>query len=313
MRVLVAGGVGFVGSHLVDRLLAQGHEVVAIDNLVTGNARNVAHLREHAAFSFVQADVCEGVPAPGRFDRVYNLASPASPIDYLEKPFETLYAGSDGARNLLQRAIDDSARFLQASTSEVYGDPSVHPQVESYWGNVNPIGPRSVYDEAKRFAESLTMAFHRYKHVDTRIARIFNTYGPRMRTEDGRVIPAFCSQAIRGEPLTIFGDGLQTRSLCYVSDLCAGLNALMESDFDEPVNLGNPYEVTMLELARHIRAAASSNAPIVHRPLPQDDPRQRRPDITRAKEKLGWEPKVPFDQGLASTLAYFRSELKNTV
>jgi dTDP-glucose 4,6-dehydratase len=309
MRVLVAGGAGFVGSHLVDRLLAQGHDVVAVDNFVTGAARNVAHLAGNRHFALVEADVGRRFDVVGRFDRVYNLASPASPIDYLEKPFETLYAGSDGTRALLERALADGARFLMASTSEVYGDPSVHPQVEEYWGNVNSVGPRSVYDEAKRYAEALTMAFHRYKGVETRIARIFNTYGPRMRVNDGRVIPAFCSQAIRGEPITIFGDGSQTRSYCFVSDLTAGLNALMESDLVEPCNLGNPYELTVGQLAGIIRDTVGSSATIVHRPLPQDDPRQRKPDITRARTRLGWEPKVPFERGLAETLTYFREVL----
>jgi dTDP-glucose 4,6-dehydratase len=248
----------------------------------------------------------------GRFDRVYHMASPASPIDYVELPFETLYVGSDGTRNALERARADGARFLLASTSEVYGDPAVHPQVESYWGNVNPIGPRSVYDEAKRYAEALTMAFHRYHGVATRIVRIFNTYGPRMRANDGRVMPAFCSQALAGEPLTVFGDGLQTRSFCYVSDLVDGIVRLMESDLVEPCNIGNPHEMTMLQLAEYINTYTGNTAGIVHKPLPTDDPTQRRPDISRARATLDWAPQVPFDEGVARTVAYFKEKLATT-
>jgi dTDP-glucose 4,6-dehydratase len=307
-RVLVAGAAGFVGSHLTDRLLADGHEVVGVDDFITGNPRNLAHLDTNKAFSFVQHDVIEPLtPIPGRFDRIYNLASPASPIDYLKRPFETLYAGSDGTRNLLRRAEQDGARFFITSTSEVYGDPQVHPQPESYWGNVNPIGPRSVYDEAKRYAEAITMAFHRYKGVEVRIARLFNTFGPRMRHDDGRVIPAFCCQAIRGEPITVFGDGSQTRSYCYVSDLVDGLVKLMESDLTEPCNLGNPYELTVRELATVIVEAAGSSSTVTFKPLPADDPKLRRPDITRARAELGWDPKVPFAEGLATTLEFFRT------
>ncbi len=312
MRILVTGGAGFVPSHLVDRLLADGHEVVAVDNFVTGDRANVAHLAEHPRFQLVVADVSKELPVGGRFDRVYHMASPASPIDYVELPFETLYVGSDGTRNALERARADGARFLLASTSEVYGDPAVHPQVESYWGNVNPIGPRSVYDEAKRYAEALTMAFHRYHGVATRIVRIFNTYGPRMRANDGRVMPAFCSQALGGQPLTVFGDGLQTRSFCYVSDLVDGIIRLMESDLTEPCNIGNPHEMTMLQLAEYINTYTGNAAGIVHKPLPTDDPTQRRPDITRARTALGWEPKVPFDDGVARTVAYFREKLRGT-
>ncbi|MCB9794125.1 MAG: SDR family oxidoreductase [Alphaproteobacteria bacterium] len=309
MRILITGGAGFVGSHLSERLLAEGNEVVVVDSLVTGSERNLASFVDHEDFTFIEADASEELPIDGAFDRIYHLASPASPIDYVEKPFVTLYAGSDATRLCLERALEDGARFLVASTSEVYGDPAVHPQVESYWGNVNPIGPRSVYDEAKRYGEALTMAFHRYKGVETHIARIFNTYGPRMRTDDGRVIPAFGSQALRGEPLTVFGDGLQTRSFCYVSDLVDGLIRLMESDLREPCNLGNPVERTMLELAEIVNARTGNAAGIVHRPLPKDDPTRRRPDITRARTELGWEPKVEFADGLARTIDYFAEVL----
>ena len=311
MRILVTGGAGFVPSHLCELLLGGGHEVVALDNFVTGHPRNLRDLREQPGFSLVEADVSEQIPrtgaAAGPFDRVYHMASPASPIDYVELPFETLYVGSDGTRNALERARSDGARFLLASTSEVYGDPAVHPQVESYWGNVNPIGPRSVYDEAKRYAEALTMAFHRYHGVETRIVRIFNTYGPRMRANDGRVVPTFISQALRGQPLTVFGDGTQTRSFCFVSDLVAGIEALMESDLREPCNLGNPHELTMLELAEEINALTGNPAGLVHRPLPKDDPTRRRPDITRAGTHLGWEPRVSFATGIARTVDYFRA------
>ena len=307
MRVLVSGGAGFVPSHLCDLLLSRGHEVVAIDNFVTGHRRNLTTLEVHPGFSFVQADVSKQLPVGGRFDRIFHMASPASPIDYVELPFETLYAGSDGTRLLLERARADGARFLLASTSEVYGDPAVHPQVEDYWGNVNPIGVRSVYDEAKRYAEALSMAFARYHQVEVRIVRIFNTYGPRMRPNDGRVMPAFCSQALAGEPLTVFGDGLQTRSFCYVSDLVEGISRLMESDLTSPCNVGNPHEMTMLQLAEYINRFTGNKAGIVHRPLPKDDPTRRRPDITLARTRLGWEPQVDFEEGVSRTVAYFRS------
>lgn len=307
MRILVSGGAGFVPSHLCDLLLARGHEVVALDNFVTGHRRNLATLEAHPGFSFVQADVSRALPVEGRFDRIYHMASPASPIDYVELPFETLYAGSDGTRLLLERARNDGARFLLASTSEVYGDPAIHPQVEDYWGNVNPIGVRSVYDEAKRYAEALSMAFARYHQVEVRIVRIFNTYGPRMRPNDGRVMPAFCSQALRGEPLTVFGDGLQTRSFCYVSDLVEGISRLMESDLGTPCNVGNPHEMTMLQLAEYINRFTGNTAGIVHRPLPKDDPTRRKPDITLARARLGWEPQVDFEEGVSRTVAYFRS------
>lgn len=308
-RSLVAGAAGFIGSHLVDRLLADGHEVVGADDFITGHPRNVAHLASNARFTFLEVDVTKPFAAPGPFTHVWHLASPASPIDYLERPFETLYAGSDATRILLDLARADGARFFLASTSEVYGDPDVHPQREDYWGNVNPIGPRSVYDEAKRYAEALTMAYHRYHHVEVRIARIFNTYGPRMRLDDGRVIPAFCGQVLRGEPLTVFGDGSQTRSYCYVDDLVDGFVRLMASDLREPCNLGNPVERTVLELAEYTRAAAGVDVPIAFKPLPTDDPRRRRPDIGRAQARLGWAPKVPFEEGFATTLGWFRDAL----
>jgi dTDP-glucose 4,6-dehydratase len=311
MRILVTGGAGFVASHLCERLLRDGHEVIAVDNFVTGSRRNVASFENHRAFRLVEADVTRELPVPGRVDRIYHMASPASPIDYVQLPFETLYAGADATRHCLRRCRIDGARFLLASTSEVYGDPAVHPQVESYWGNVNPIGARSVYDEAKRYAEALTMAFQRYRGVETRIVRIFNTYGPRMRLHDGRVIPAFCGQALRGEPLTIFGDGQQTRSFCFVSDLVDGLVRLMESELAEPCNIGNPVERSMLELAEHINRFTGNQAGLIFEPLPPDDPTRRRPDISRAKAELGWEPRVDFEEGIARTVEYFRGVMES--
>ena len=310
MRILVTGGAGFIASHLCERLLEQGHEVVAVDNFITGHRRNIATLLPHPAFRFVEADVTRSLPVDGRFDRIFHMASPASPIDYVQLPFETLYCGSDATRIALDRALNDGARFFLASTSEVYGDPLVHPQVETYWGNVNPIGPRSVYDEAKRFAEALTMAYHRYRHVETRIVRIFNTYGPRMRANDGRVMPAFISQALRNEPLTVFGDGLQTRSFCYVDDNVRGLMGLMESDLQEPCNVGNPEEMTMLALAEYINRFTGNTAGIVFKPLPTDDPMQRKPVIDRARNGFGWEPQVSFETGVERTVAYFREHLE---
>lgn len=310
MRILVTGGAGFVPSHLCERLLHEGHEVVAVDNYVTGNPRNTSSFKANERFTLIQADVTRELPVEGRFDRVFHMASPASPIDYLELPFETLYAGSDATRRCLELCERDGARFLMASTSEVYGDPHVHPQVESYWGNVNSIGPRSVYDEAKRYAEALTMAFHRYRGVETRIVRIFNTFGPRMRENDGRVIPAFCTQALLGRPLTVFGDGNQTRSFCFVTDLVDGIIRLMESDLGEPCNLGNPVERSMLELAAYVNTVTGNMAGISYKPLPKDDPTRRKPDITRARERLGWEPRVPFEEGLALTVAWFRQVLQ---
>ena len=305
MRVLVTGGAGFVGSHLCEALLSQGDHVVALDNLITGARRNVEQLMPHPRFEFMEADLTQGIPDCPAFDRIYNLASPASPIDYVELPFETLYVGSQGTQYALERACQDGARLLQASTSEVYGDPEIHPQTEGYWGNVNPIGPRSVYDEAKRYGEALCMAFARYKNVPVRIVRIFNTYGPRMRAYDGRVVPTFIRQALNSEPLTVFGDGQQTRSFCYVSDLVNGIMALMESDVDSPCNVGNPHELTMLELADHINRVTGNRGGVVHKPLPKDDPTRRRPDITKAKAQLSWEPKVPFADGIETTIRDF--------
>ena len=305
MRILITGAAGFVGSHLAERLVREGHTVVGLDNLLTGHRDNVAGLAEAGDFELVEADLIEGIFVDGRFDRIYHLASPASPIDYVELPFQTLFVGSKGTEAGLDRAQADGARFLLASTSEVYGDPAVHPQVEDYWGNVNPIGPRSVYDEAKRFAEALTMAFRRYREVDTRIVRIFNTYGPRMRSRDGRVVPTFIRQALAGQPLTVFGDGKQTRSFCFVSDLVEGLIRLMESELAEPCNLGNPVERTMLELASHINRVTDNSAGLVFGPLPTDGPTRRQPDIGRAREALGWTPKVAFEDGLDQTIRWF--------
>ncbi len=309
-RVLVAGGAGFIGSHLVDRLLAEGVEVIAVDNLVTGSLSNIAHVREHPGFTFIHHDVCHPLVLDGPLDWVLNLASPASPIDYLKLPLETLKVGAMGSHSLLELAKVKGAKYLFASTSEVYGDPLVHPQEESYWGNVNPIGPRSVYDEAKRFGEAMTMAYLREYGVDTRIVRIFNTYGPRNRANDGRVVPSFINQALRGEPLTVFGDGSQTRSFQYVSDLVDGLLRLMASNVTEPVNIGNPTELTVLEFARLILKLTGSPSAIEYRPLPQDDPKIRRPDITRAQTLLDWEPRVPVETGITETIRWYREQLE---
>lgn len=306
MRILVAGAAGFIGSHLCDRLLNEGHQVVAMDNFITGSADNLAHLEGNSQFEFIEQDVTKPFEAPGKFDAVMNLASPASPIDYMEHPIETLEVGSKGTQNLLEVAHANNARFLLTSTSECYGDPLVHPQVETYWGNVNPVGPRSCYDESKRFAEAITMAYHRKYGVATNIARIFNTYGPRMQLDDGRVVPAFVDSALHNQPFTVFGSGSQTRSFCYVSDLVDGLYRLAMSDERYPVNIGNPLEMTILEFAQHIKAVSGSSAPIEFRPLPEDDPKRRKPDISKAKALLGWEPKVPLDEGLAETIEYFR-------
>jgi dTDP-glucose 4,6-dehydratase len=309
-RVVILGAAGFIGSHLTDRFLAEGWKVLGVDNLITGTLRNLAHLEGNARFEFLRADVCDGLDGiAGPVDAVLDFASPASPIDYLAHPFETLRVGSVGVERSLDLARAKGATFLLSSTSEVYGDPLEHPQKESYWGNVNPVGPRSVYDEAKRFAEAITMAYHRYRGVDTRIARIFNTYGPRMRLDDGRVVPTLVAQALRGEPLTVFGDGSQTRSFCYVDDNVEGMWRLLHSKEHEPVNIGNPLEMTILEFARAVQRLCGRDLPIVHRPLPKDDPRVRRPDITRAREILGWEPRVGFDEGMQRSIAWFRQQV----
>ncbi len=306
MRVLVTGAAGFLGSHLCDRLLAEGHEVTGLDNLVTGNIRNIEHLSGNSRFHFIKHDVTEYLFVSGPVDAILHFASPASPIDYLELPIQTLKVGALGTHKVLGLAREKKARILIASSSEVYGDPLVHPQRETYWGNVNPIGPRGVYDEAKRFGEALAMAYHRSHGVDTKIVRIFNTYGPRMRAQDGRVVPAFITQALEGRPLTIFGDGKQTRSFCFVTDLIEGIYRLLLSDLNEPVNIGNPAEMTIAEFAESVRRLTGSRSALVHEPLPTDDPKVRQPDITLAREKLGWEPRVPLEQGLEKTIAYFR-------
>ncbi|HTX62792.1 MAG TPA: UDP-glucuronic acid decarboxylase family protein [Acidimicrobiales bacterium] len=305
-RVVVAGGAGFLGSHLCDRLVARGDDVVCLDDLSTGTEANLVQLEGQAGFTFVVADVSREVPVERPVDAVVNLASPASPPAYLARPFETLAAGSEGTRRLLELAATAGARFVLASTSEVYGDPEVHPQPEAYRGNVDPVGPRSVYDEAKRFAEALTMAAHRARGVDVGIARIFNTYGPRLSPGDGRVVSNFCVQALAGDPLTVYGDGTQTRSLCYVDDQVDGLLALLESRVTGPVNIGNPDERTVAELAAKVLSLTGSRSAVVHRPLPMDDPRRRCPDISLARRVLGWEPKVPLDEGLARTVSWFR-------
>jgi dTDP-glucose 4,6-dehydratase len=306
---VVTGGAGFLGSHLSDRLLAEGFRVIAIDNLITGNTDNIEHLAGNPDFRFFRQNVSEYVFVPGPVDYVFHFASPASPIDYLEHPIPTLKVGALGTHNTLGLAKDKRAIFLLASTSECYGDPLVHPQSEDYWGNVNPIGPRGVYDEAKRFAEAMTMAYHRFHRIDTKIVRIFNTYGPRMRLRDGRVVPAFISQALSGEPITVFGDGSQTRSFCYVSDLIDGIFRLAMSDHHEPVNIGNPQEMTILDFAKKIQAIIGSKTEIVFKPLPVDDPKVRQPDISRAKGLLGWQPKVDFESGIRETIGYFKSKL----
>ena len=306
---VVTGAAGFLGSHLTDLLLARGHQVVGIDNFVTGSVDNIAHLGGNPDFKFIQQDVTEFIFLDLPVDYVWHFASPASPIDYLELPIQTLKVGSLGTHKALGLAKNKRARFLLASTSEIYGDPLVHPQTEDYWGNVNPIGPRGCYDEAKRFAEALTMAYHKEHSVETRIVRIFNTYGPRMRLNDGRVVPAFISQALKNKPLTVFGKGKQTRSFCYVSDLVEGIYRLMMSSFEQPVNIGNPIEMTMLQFAKQIIRATGSSSSIVFKPLPQDDPRQRQPNITRARKVLGWEPAVPLDTGLKRTIDYFRTKV----
>lgn len=307
-RAVITGAAGFIGSHLADALIARGYSVVGIDNLLTGDIDNVAHLAG-SDFQFIKHNVTNYIALEGDVDLVLHWASPASPIDYLDLPIPTLKVGALGTHNALGLAKAKGARFVLASTSEIYGDPLEHPQREDYWGNVNPIGPRGVYDEAKRFAEAITTAYHRYHGVETRIVRIFNTYGPRMRLRDGRAVPNFITQALRGDDVTVYGDGEQTRSLCYISDLIRGVVALAESDVTDPVNLGNPSEMTVLGLARAIIDATGSPSRIVHKPLPVDDPKVRQPDITRARAELGWEPIVPLEEGLRSTIAYFREKL----
>ena len=308
---VVTGGAGFLGSHLTDRLLAEGHRVIAIDNLITGNTANIGHLAGNPDFQFIKHNVSNFIFLPDeKLDYVFHFASPASPIDYLELPIPTLKVGALGTHNTLGLAKDKGAAFILASTSECYGDPLVHPQKEDYWGNVNPIGPRGVYDVAKRFAEAMTMAYHRYHKVDTKIVRIFNTYGPRMRLRDGRVVPAFIGQALAGKSLSVFGDGSQTRSFCYVSDLIDGIFKLSQSDFHEPVNIGNPREMTIKQFAEEIIRITGARSTVEYKPLPEDDPKVRQPDISRAKKILGWEPKVQFDEGIKKTIEYFRNALK---
>jgi dTDP-glucose 4,6-dehydratase len=307
---VVTGGAGFLGSHLTDRLLAEGQRVIAIDNLITGNPKNIAHLGGNPNFGFIKHNVSNYILVEDEVDYVFHFASPASPIDYLELPIPTLKVGALGTHNTLGLAKAKKATFLLASTSECYGDPLVHPQTEDYWGNVNPIGPRGVYDEAKRFAEAMTMAYHRYHGIDTKIVRIFNTYGPRMRLRDGRVVPAFIGQALSQTPLTIFGDGSQTRSFCYVSDLIDGIFRLAMGDFHEPVNIGNPREMTIKQFAEEIIRITGTKSQIEYKPLPVDDPKVRQPDITRAKKVLGWEPKVKFEEGIVKTIDYFKGCLE---
>jgi dTDP-glucose 4,6-dehydratase len=309
MRTLITGGGGFIGSHLCERFLAEGHEVICVDNMITGSLDNLDHLRTNSRFTYKGYDISHPLEVDGPIDHVLHFASPASPVDYLNYPIQTLKVGSLGTHNTLGIARLKKARYLLASTSEVYGDPEQHPQREDYWGHVNPVGLRGVYDEAKRFSEAMVMAYHRTHGVNTKIVRIFNTFGPRMRLDDGRVLPNFMGQALRGEPLTIYGDGSQTRSFCYVSDLVEGIYRLLNADFHEPVNLGNPDEITIRQFAEEIRQLAGPQCPIVYKPLPVDDPRVRKPDITRARTVLGWEPKVGRPEGLQRTYAYFQARL----
>lgn len=309
-RVLITGGAGFLGSHLCDKFIGNGYDVICMDNLITGSPDNIAHLMGNAKFRFIHHDVTEYMYVDGDLDAILHFASPASPLDYLRYPIQTLKVGSLGTHKALGLAKAKKARFLIASTSEVYGDPLVHPQQEEYWGNVNPVGSRGVYDEAKRFSEAITMAYHRYHGLDTRIVRIFNTYGPKMRIEDGRAIPAFMSQGLLGEPITVFGDGSQTRSICYVDDLVEGIYRLLLSGENNPVNIGNPDEISMLDLAKEIIEISGSSSEIIFKSLPEDDPKVRQPDITKAKHILGWEPKVQRREGLLKTLEYFRMALK---
>ena len=311
MRIVVTGGAGFVGSHLCDYLLEKGHSVICLDNLLTGTMENITHLLGNDEFTYVEHNVTEYISVEGGVDAVLHMASPASPVDYLKLPIPTLKVGSIGTLNALGLAKEKKSKFLLTSTSEVYGDPKVHPQPEGYWGNVNPVGPRGVYDEAKRFAEALTMAYHRAHNVDTHIVRIFNTYGPRMRLNDGRALPAFISQALRDEDLTVFGDGSQTRSFCYISDMVEGLYKLLMSDEHDPVNIGNPSEITVLQLAREIIELTSTRGKVVFKPLPQDDPKVRRPDISKAQRVLGWEPRVDRQEGLKKTVKYFVQKIRS--
>jgi dTDP-glucose 4,6-dehydratase len=312
-RVLITGGAGFIGSHLCERFLNEGDEVICVDNLITGNADNIAHLFPNKRFSFIPQDVTNYIYVKGPVDAILHFASPASPVDYLELPIQTLKVGSLGTHKALGLAKEKGARFLLASTSEVYGDPLIHPQKEDYWGNVNPIGPRGVYDEAKRFAEAMTMAYHRTHKVETRIVRIFNTFGPRMRLRDGRVVPNFIAQALRGEDVTVYGDGAQTRSFCFVNDLVEGIARLLRSDYDSPVNIGNPREMTVLDFAKLIIQLTGSKSKIVFKPLPVDDPKVRQPDITLARRVLNnWEPKVSLEDGLRQTIAYFADKVQKT-
>jgi dTDP-glucose 4,6-dehydratase len=311
MRTLITGGAGFIGSHLCERFLAAGHEVICVDNFITGTPANIEPFRADSRFTFIEHDVSKPLKIDGAIDQVLHFASPASPVDYLTYPIQTLKVGSLGTHNALGLAKAKKSRFLVASTSEVYGDPEQHPQREEYWGHVNCVGPRGCYDESKRFAEAIVMAYHRAHGVDTRIIRIFNTYGPRMRLDDGRVLPNFMGQALRGEPLTVYGDGSQTRSFCYVDDLVEGIVRLLGKDFHEPVNLGNPDEVTILQFAEEILGLSGSKSSIAYRPLPQDDPKVRRPDITRARQLLGWEPRVARQEGLRRTLAYFQARVNH--
>lgn len=308
-RILITGAAGFLGSHLSDRFIQEGYEVIGMDNLLTGSIRNIEHLFPLKEFQFYHHDVTKFVHVPGNIDYILHFASPASPIDYLKMPIQTLKVGALGTHNLLGLAKSKGARILVASTSEVYGDPLEHPQTEEYWGNVNPVGPRGVYDEAKRFMESITMAYHTFHQLETRIIRIFNTYGPRMRLDDGRALPTFMSQALRGENITVYGDGSQTRSFCYVDDLVEGIYRLLLSDYSRPVNVGNPSEITLLQFAEEILTLTGSASRIIFEPLPQDDPKQRQPDITKARNILGWEPKVDRHEGLKRTLAYFKERI----
>ncbi len=309
MRILVTGGAGFLGSHLCDRFLSEGHQVVAMDNLITGSTANIEHLAGNENFRFIKQDVTEYLYVEGKLDAILHFASPASPIDYLDLPIQTLKVGALGTHKTLGLARAKKALYLLASTSEVYGDPLEHPQKEEYWGNVNPIGPRGVYDEAKRFAEAMTMAYHRYHGLETRIARIFNTYGPRMRLEDGRVVPNFIAQALRHEPLTVYGDGHQTRSFCYVSDLIEGIYKLLFSDEVDPINLGNPQEMTILEFASLVNEITGNSSGVMYQPLPEDDPKVRQPDISKARAVLGWEPEVALQEGLRDTISWFQGRL----